>query len=235
MFEYTKYITNLTNSRIKQINDFVERLDSQKKDELFYVNALSSIQRVIDHFDTVKEAFDDLSLEILTEWADHNYHIRSFVNYMFDKGEVPKYTHYFDVYNFKTTYIVSPLVKTFKNYNTVSECTVNLTKEGMLISVVFSESVTSQDNKKVSLTYNDLFELVSIRRSYQNTLTGETMLYQKSYCASLSMESYFIDLFLNGSHTTLREKIPELSVDSAYNFNSDEFNIRLKVAEMLLI
>jgi hypothetical protein len=149
--------------------------------------------------------------------------------------EVPKYIHYFDVYNFKTNYIVSPLAKTFKNYNTVSECTLNLTKEGMLISVVFSEAITSQDNKKISLTYNHLFELVSISRSYQNTLTGEKMLHQKSYCESLSMESYFIDLFLNGSHTTLREKIPELSVDSAYKFNSDEFDIRLKVAEMMVI
>lgn len=195
-----------------------------------------SIQRVIDHFDTVKEAFDDLSLESLIEWGNHNYHFRFFVNYMFDEGEVPKYTHYFDVYNFKTNYIISPLVKTFKNYNTISECTVNLTEEGVLISVVFSEDVTSHDNKKVSLTYNDLFELVSIRRSYQKTLTGETMLYQKSYCESLEIENYFIDLFLRGyCDKKTHEILPEFTIPSAYDFNSDEFNIRLKLAEMIFI
>jgi hypothetical protein len=243
MFDATKikpndignYITNLTNNRMKQMNDFIDRLEAQKKDDVFYSNALNSIQTVIEHFDIVEEAFEGLSKESLTMWGDNSYHLARFYNFTLNEGEVPKYTHYFDLYNFKTNYIVSPLVKTFKNYTTVSECTINMTKEGMLISVVFSEDVTSQDNKKVSLTYNDLFELVSIRRSYQKILTGEKMLHQKSYCEHLSMEAYFIDLFLNGSHTTLREEIPELSIDSAYNFNSDEFNIRLKVAEMMMI
>ena len=50
------------------------------------------------------------------------------------------------------------------------------------------------------------------------------------------METYFIDLFLRGyCDKKTHEILPEFTIPSAYDFNSDEFNIRLKVAEMMFI
>jgi hypothetical protein len=57
----------------------------------------------------------------------------------------------------------------------------------------------------------------------------------KSYCDNESDEKYFIDLFLKDAETKLVDYLPEYSIPSAYNFHSDEFYIRLKVAEMMLL
>lgn len=244
MFKYTKisptdiqdYIVRLTNDRMKNMENISTRLELQKKDEVFYANALISIQSVINHFDIVEEAFEHLSIESLTAWADHNYYLRFYVDYMFEAPDKPpKYMHYFDVYDFKTKYVINPLAKKLKTYTTQSECTVSLTKEGLLKEITFSEAIHSHDNKKIEMTYNSLFELSATSRSYHNNLTGKTIIKHKSYCESLEDEAYFIDLFLNNSYTKLLEHLPELTIPSAYNFNSDEFNIRLKVAEMISI
>ena len=50
------------------------------------------------------------------------------------------------------------------------------------------------------------------------------------------MENYFIDLFLRGYCDKKTHGIlTEFTIPSAYDFTSDEFSIRLKVAEMLFI
>lgn len=230
------YVTDLANSRMKHMNDFLELIDSKQKDDTFYSNAVHSIKTVIEHFDIVEDAFEDLSKETLTAWGDNNYHLRFYIDYMFEKADrIPKYIHYFDVYDFKTNYIINPLARTLKNYKTKSDCTVCLSKEGLLLNVKFFEKIHSHDNKKIEMTYNNLFELAAITRSYDNHLTGKSSVKAKAYCENIEEEIYFIHLFLSDGYTSLLEDIPELTIPSAYNFGSDEFNIRLKVAEMILI
>lgn len=234
--DINNYVTTLVNSRMKHMQDFAEQLRSQEKDSSFYANALLSIKTVIDHFEIVEEAFEDFSIEKLTDCGNNDYRFRWHLGIATQsKNKMPAYIHYFDIYDFKTSYIINPLAKKLKNYTMVSDCTVSLTKEGLLKNVMFDSCVISKDNKKIFTTYNSQFELVSITRIYQNILTGQPIFNHKSYCDNLEMELYFIDLFLSDGFKNLSEQLPELTIPSAYNLNSDEFNIRLKVAEMIFI
>lgn len=231
----SNYVTALVNSRMKHMQDSLEQLKSQQKDEFFYENAFLSIKAVIEHFEILEEAFEDFSIKKLTDWGNNNDHLRwNLGNHNQSKNTTPAYIHYFDVYNVKTSYIINPFSEIFKKYNKNSTCKIILYPTGCLKFVEFNESIHDGNGKHVSFRYNNLLEIDCITQSFFKN--GSIVSQQKSYCESLEMETYFIDLFLRGyCDKKTHEILPEFTIPSAYDFNSDEFNIRLKVAEMMFI
>jgi hypothetical protein len=215
----------------------IDNNKEEKYSEVFYENALCSINKVINHFETTPNAFTDLSvaelksIRMVTEGG--------MIQVLNPNYILSKYCHEFNKYNFKTKHIISPFSSVVANYETHSECEINLTEEGLLKTVRFSESVkTLTDFKLFWVIYSLNFKVEEILRSCLDIRNGSFQginINSKSYCESIESESYFLGLFLRGADTKLLDILPEYSLPSAYDFSSDEFNIRLKVAEMLLI
>lgn len=232
--DISNYVNTLVSRRMKNMQDSLDNLKAQEKDALFYENAFISIKNVIGHFKVVKEAFDDFSIETLIECGKNSHFIDYLLNETQSKDITPKYINYFDRYDFKTEYIINPFSETFKKYNKLSSCKIILHPDGALKFVEFNESIHDANGKHVSFRYNNLLEIESITKSFFRN--GNKISNQKSYCENLEMENYFIDLFLRGyCDKKTHEILPEFTIPSAYDFNSDEFNIRLKLAEMIFI
>lgn len=205
----------------------------EKYNEAFYENALLSINKVINHFETTPHAFtnfsvDDLkSIRLVTEGG-----MIQVLNPNYIQSE---YSHTFNKCNFKTKHINSPFSAVVANYEAHSECEIGLTDEGHLNTVNFKNNINI---KSFCIVYNHDLKLDVMLRSYLNFENGmfkDLNIKSKSYCESIESESYFLNLFLSGADTKLFDILPEYSIPSAYDFSSDEFNIRLKVAEMMLI
>lgn len=232
--DISNYVNTLVSRRMKNMQDSLEHFKSQEKDALFYENAFISIKNVIDHFEIVKEAFEGFSIKTLTECGHNNHLIKYLENTTQSKNITPKYINYFERYDFKTEYIINPFSEIFKKYNKLSSCKIILHPNGELKFVEFNESIHDANGKHVSFRYNDRLEIESITKSFFRN--GNKTSHQKSYCESLEMETYFTDLFLRGyCDNKTHEILPEFTIPSAYNFNSDEFKMRLKLAEMILI
>lgn len=191
--------------------------------------AFISIKNVIDHFEIVKEAFDDFSIEKLTACGENSHFINYLLNETQSKDIKPKYINYFDCYDFKTEYIINPFSEIFKKYNKLSSCKIILHPDGDLKCVEFNESIHDANGKHVSFRYNNRLEIECVTKSFFRN--GNKIIHQKSHCESLEIENYFIDLFLRGYYDKkTHEILPEFTIPSAY-----DFNIRLKLTEMILI
>lgn len=209
----------------------------EKYNEAFYENALLSINKVINHFETTPHAFtnfsvDDLkSIRLVTEGGmievlNPNY-IRS------------EYSHDFNKLYFRTKHIINPFAGVVVNYEAYSGCEISLTEEGFLKTVRFSEDVKTEKQMKLFfIVYNNGFEIENILTSCLKFVNGsfkDIEIKTKSYCESIESESYFLNFFLKDAETKLLDILPEYTIPSAYDFTTDEFYIRLKVAEMMLV
>lgn len=210
-----------------------DNIEDELYSDVFYENALLSINRVINHFETTPEAFanfsvvDLKSIKLVTEGG---------MVQVINPNYLPvKYCHEFNKYNFKTKHIINPFAAVIANYDAHSECEICMTNEGHLKTVNFKNDMKG---KSFWIVYNHDFKVDVMLRSYLNFENGifkELNIKSKYYCESIESESYFLNLFLSGADTKLLGILPEYIIPSAYDFTSDEFSIRLKVAEMLLI
>jgi hypothetical protein len=150
-----------------------------------------------------------------------------------------KYCHEFNKYNFKTKYIINPFAGVVANYETYSDCEISFTEDGLLKTVRFSEHVKTEKQMKLFfIVYNNSFEIENILTSCLKFVNGsfkDIEIKTKAYCESIESDSYFLNFFLKDAEIKLLDILPEYTIPSAYDFTSDEFSIRLKVAEMLLI
>jgi hypothetical protein len=204
----------------------------------FFSNAVLSITKVINHFNCFEKAFEGLTADELIKIEENTLYNEDVFKPIVNKADsiFYKYKHKFSLNIFLTDHIVHPFTSILKDYCSMTYCKIFLTRNGMLRAVRFVAEIKSFNHKSFGVTYNDLFEIDSISRMYlvkkcYNQIKAQV----KSYCDNESDEKYFIDLFLKDAETKLVDYLPEYSIPSAYNFHSDEFYIRLKVAEMMLL
>jgi hypothetical protein len=204
----------------------------------FFSNAVLSITKVINHFNCFEKAFEGLTADELIKIEENTLYNEDVFKPSVNKADsiFYKYKHKFSLNIFLTDHIVHPFTSILKDYCSMTYCKIFLTRNGMLRAVRFVAEIKSFNHKSFGVTYNDLFEIDSISRMYlvkkcYNQIKAQV----KSYCDNESDEKYFIDLFLKDAETKLVDYLPEYSIPSAYNFHSDEFYIRLKVAEMMLL
>lgn len=219
------------------INDLFINNDTMRTVD-FFSNALVSITKVIRHFNCLESAFESLTVDELMKIEKNSIHNQSVLKKHVNKANsiLYEYKHRFYLNNFNTDHIVHPFHSILKNYSTLSSCEIFLTRNGMLNAVKFLARISSVDHKSFGVTYNPLFEINSISKIYLEKQGNHQLNFQiKSYCDNEADEKYFIDLFLKDAERKLVDYLPEYSIPSAYNFNSDEFNIRWKVAEMMLL
>lgn len=189
----------------------------EKYNEAFYENALLSINKVINHFETTPHAFtnfsiDDLkSIRLVTEGG-----MIQVLNPNYIQTE---YSHTFNKCNFKTKHIISPFSAVVANYEAHSECEIGLTEDGHLNTIRFEESVkTGNDFCLFWIIYNASFEVKELLRSCLDIANGVFQginINSKSYCESVESESYFLGLFLMGADKKLLDYLPEYSIPSA--------------------
>jgi hypothetical protein len=214
-----------------------DNIEDELYSDVFYENALLSINTVIKHFETTPDAFanfsvaDLKSIRLVTEGG---------MIQVLNPNYIPsKYSHNFNKCNFKTKHIINPFAGVVVNYEAYSECEISLTEEGLLKTVRFSEDVKTEKQMKLFwIIYNNRFEIENILTSCLKFVNGsfkDIEIKTKSYCESIESDSYFLNFFLKDAETKLLDILPEYTVPSAYDFTTDEFSIRLKVAEMLLI
>lgn len=221
-------------------NDDKNTIKVHKRNPKFYVNTTISILKVINHFEVIKEAFDGFSEAKLIR-IEEDMSMPSFVSNLISVVNNKETSHYYHEINkniFKTKYIINPFSSVLINYESQSECELYLTDEGHLQKIRFSAVLTSVTSKIFWVEYNDFFAINAIVRSHYNIENGyikDIVVNAKSYIDSIESESYFLRWFLSDAAKKIGDYLPEYIIPSAYNFNTDEFAIRLKIAEMLLI
>lgn len=225
-------------------DDFEKSIQRYQKaindaDPIFLNNVLMSIKKVIAHFNHESSAFVDISVEKLLHFnkmSDISYlmRIESDPNYVREK-----YEHTFSYNYFGTLYISMPSLffNLFKKYNSENSCSIRFTDDGHIKDIEFKAGIKSNENKIITLTYDQDFKLNRVSRAHvvKNIKTPKNVIVNiKSYVGNEVDEFYFLELFLKGAGNLVAE-LPEFSIPSAYDFNSETFKHRLTIAEMLLV
>jgi len=218
----------------KKTQAFQKLID--KKDLVYLNKVITSIKKVIHHFEHDVSSFEDLTPEFMLKCNKH-----SDISYVMRASMEPDYKptkHTFSLNKLGTFSIYMPTIFSdlFSRYNSKNSCDVLFKENGDLKGIQFKSNIRAKHSKTIILTYDNNLKLSCISRSY---MTNNTPLIKnlvttvKSYCDDDITELYFLNLFLKDADQ-LFSVLPEFSIPSAYDFSNETFKDRLLVAEMML-
>lgn len=130
---------------------------------------------------------------------------------------------------------------------TEHECNfvINFDPKQNITTVVFSLTYLVNQNPfdrgNVVLVYDSNFKFIG-RELHENyyepttkKLTTVKLKKDSKMICSENDEFFLMGLYFNKNHELMKEALPEMSVESAYDFTSDEFKSRLELVNMLLV
>lgn len=179
----------------------------------------------------------------MTDNSDNYLKVASLVYKKFNHGLIGNGFAGFDFnrHNGLTTFFITDclapinaFVKKIGNYELVfdSDCVI---KKCVFNYTDYKEINNISAFDQVCITYNEHFEISNIaKRSEIDCTIVFDVSTDRTKLLSEPEEYLLIKLFLNWVMLQEQEIIPEFFIDGAYNFNTDEFQQRLQLVEMII-
>lgn len=212
-----------------------------KKDNLKIVRekVFKRTVRVINHFNLDDKLIPHLSDCLL----DRNTLFDDKFSFKFDKIAKSKKLPSSSMTLKNTT---NPFYFMLGGNRTVNECNfvINFDSKQNITNIVFSLTYHVNGSKfrgTVVLIYNSNFEFIGreLNENYYNPLTKKftTVRLKKDSTMIISEddELFLMGLYFNKNHELIIEALPEVAIESAYDFTSDDFKSRLELVNMLLV
>lgn len=128
-----------------------------------------------------------------------------------------------------------------------NECSfvINFDNNQNINDIVFSFDYRINGSRfergSIKMVYDAKFTLVALDLNESDyniqtkKLTSMTVKKTEEMMMDEEAELFLLNMKFNKDHPLLKEALPEIAIDSAYDFNSDDFKSRLELVDMILV
>lgn len=197
--------------------------------------------KVIEHF----ELGDDLADHILNSMCHDNVLFDD--QFIFKFNNTPQKGKKISTSDIKLKKVESPL-EFYAGNNKLKqppECVIQFDENQKVISITLTYTYLIKgfqfEQSVINLEYDANYNLIRCKftENYVNMSTKKLTTVNTDKKVNMlcdeKEEIFLINMRFNRDNTMLQEILPELSVPSAYDFNSDDYKSRLEMVDMILV